>query len=50
MIIKILTNSGYKYSGERLSEDDKFIEINDDKQGVIKVPLLNISFMKELEK
>ena len=48
MRIKILTNSGFKYLGEKVSEDNIFVEINDDRQGVIKIPLANISFMKEL--
>ena len=49
MKIKILTNSGYKYIGEKISESSSFIEIDDITQGIIKVPLLNISFMKEIE-
>jgi len=48
MKIKILTNSGYKYLGEKISEDDKFIEIDDERDGTIKVPISNISFIKEL--
>ena len=47
MRIKILTNSGYKYIGEKISESPIFIEIDDISQGIIKVPLANISFMKE---
>jgi len=48
MKIKILTNSGYKYLGEKISESNLFIEINDEYQGVIKIPLANISFIKEV--
>ena len=47
MKVKIITNSGYKYSGEKISEDNIFVEIDDERQGKIKVPLANISFMKE---
>jgi len=50
MKIKILTNSGFKYFGEKISEDNLFIEIDDDRQGVIKIPLSNISFIKEVKK
>ena len=46
--IKILTNSGYKYEGILLSQDNVFIEIKDDRQGIIKVPLANISLVKEV--
>ncbi|MCM8786837.1 MAG: hypothetical protein NC935_02155 [Candidatus Omnitrophica bacterium] len=46
--IKILTNSGYKYEGRFISQDKFFIEIDDDKQGIIKVPLANISLIKEV--
>ena len=49
MKIKILTNSGFKYLGEKISQDNVFIEIDDFSQGIIKVPLANISFMKEVE-
>jgi len=49
MKIKIITNSGYKYSGKKISETALFVEIDDDSQGIIKVPLANISFLKELE-
>lgn len=46
--IKILTNSGYKYEGVLISQDKTFIELNDDRQGIIKVPLANISLVKEV--
>lgn len=46
---KIITNSGYKYEGVVISQDNTFIEIKDDRQGIIKVPLVNISFIKEVE-
>jgi hypothetical protein len=47
--IKIITNSGYKYEGEIIKQDKTFIQIKDDRQGIISIPLYNISFMKELE-
>jgi len=50
MKIKIITNSGFKYSGKKISETNLFIEIDDESQGIIKVPLANISFMKELDR
>ena len=46
--VKILTNSGYKYLGPLISQDSSFVEVLDDVQGKIKVPLANISFMKEV--
>jgi len=46
--IKIITNSGYKYLGEEISRDETFIEILDLKEGLIKIPINNISFMKEV--
>lgn len=46
--VKILTNSGFKYLGKFVSKDDTFVEINDFRQGTIKIPLLNISFMQEV--
>jgi len=45
---KIITNSGYKYLGEEVSRDDIFIEIKDLREGIIKIPISNISFMKEV--
>jgi len=45
---KIITNSGFKYLGEEVSRDDIFIEIRDLKEGLIKIPISNISFIKEL--
>jgi hypothetical protein len=48
MKIKILTNSGFKYVGEKISEDNTFVEINDAVNGIVKIPLVNISFIKEL--
>jgi hypothetical protein len=48
MRIKILTNSGYKYTGDKVSESITWVEIKDDTQGIIKIPISNISFMKEL--
>lgn len=49
MKIKIITNSGFKYEGEKISEDSLFIRIDDDKQGKISVPLANVSLIKNLE-
>ena len=46
--IKIITNSGFKYQGKQISETSTFIEINDDKEGIIKIPLASISFLKEV--
>jgi hypothetical protein len=46
---KIITNSGYKYEGVVISQDAIYIELNDDRQGKIKIPLVNISLIKELE-
>ncbi len=48
MKIKILTNSGFKYFGDKISEDNLFVKIDDEKQGIIKVPLANISFLKKV--
>lgn len=49
--IKIITNSGFKYTGILISQDNLFIELIDDRQGKIKIPLANISFLKdEVEK
>ena len=45
---KIITNSGYKYFGEEVSRDDTFIEIRDSREGLIKIPISNISFLKEV--
>lgn len=45
--MKIITNSGFKYTGIFISQDNTFIELNDDRQGIIKIPLANISFLKE---
>jgi hypothetical protein len=47
--IKIITNSGFKYEGEFISEEGLFIILKDDRQGRIKVPIQNISFIKEEE-
>lgn len=47
MKVKIITNSGFKYYGELISQDNLFVKINDERQGEIKIPLANISFMKE---
>lgn len=46
--IKIITNSGYKYEGILVSQDSVFISMKDDRQGSIKIPLANISFLQEV--
>lgn len=46
--IKIITNSGFKYLGKLVSQDSTFITINDLREGIIKIPLSNISFIKEV--
>lgn len=48
--IKIITTSGFKYFGDRISEDSNFIEIKDFKLGRIKIPLVSISFIQEASK
>ncbi|GEM_PF-5045632 len=45
--IKIITNSGFKYFGEEISRDESFIEIRDVRCGLIKIPIINISFLQE---
>ncbi len=50
MWIKIITNTGYKYSGELVEETEKFIILIDSKEGEISVPLVNISLIKRGEK
>jgi len=45
---KILTNSGFKYSGTLIEQDSLWVVLNDDRQGKIQIPLVNISFMEEL--
>jgi hypothetical protein len=47
MKIKIITNTGYKYSGELIEESEKFIILNDLREGEISVPLCNISLIKK---
>lgn len=46
--MKIITNSGFKYEGILISQDNIFIELNDTRQGIIKIPLANISFIKDV--
>jgi len=48
MEILIITIQGYKYKGRQISEDSTFIELKDFKIGKIKVPISNISYLKEL--
>ena len=48
--VKILTNSGYKYYGLLISQDNTFVEVRDERQGIIKIPLANISFLQEVAK
>lgn len=47
--VKIITNVGYKYHGDVCSQDNLFIEIIDVYNGKIKIPLANISFIKEVD-
>jgi len=47
--IKILTNSGYKYLGLLVEKNNSFVILIDDFQGKIEVPLVNISFLKEVD-
>jgi hypothetical protein len=47
--IKIITNSGFKYEGKFISQDNLFITLIDDRQGEIKVPLSNISLLQEVK-
>jgi len=46
--IKVITNAGYKYEGELISQDNIFIKLKDDRQGIIDVPLANVSLVKEV--
>jgi len=46
--IKILTNAGYRYLGKFISQDSAFVELCDDIQGIIKIPLANISLLQEV--
>ncbi len=48
--VKILTNSGYKYSGILIEKNSLFVILVDDKQGRIEVPLANISLLQEVKK
>jgi hypothetical protein len=45
--ILIITNSGWKYEGLFISQDNKFIKLNDSMKGIIIIPLANISLIKE---
>jgi len=47
--IKILTNSGFKYSGNLIEKGEKFVILIDERQGKIEVPLANISFLQEVD-
>jgi len=47
--VKVITNTGYKYSGELVEENDKFIILIDVREGEISVPLCNISLIKKGE-
>ena len=49
MKVKIITNSGYRYSGELIEEGENFVELDDKIEGKIKIPLVNISLMQELK-
>jgi len=46
--IKIITIQGFKYCGFLISQDSVFIEIEDQREGLIKIPLSNISFLQEV--
>lgn len=48
MKIVILTTKGFKYRGEKISQDGLFVEIDDCREGIIKVPIQTISYMKEV--
>lgn len=47
--VKILTNSGYKYSGVFVEKNSIMVIIIDDIEGKIEVPLVNISLLKEID-
>ena len=49
MKIKVITNSGFKYEGEKISQDNTYIKIKDSREGIILIPLSNISLIKNLE-
>ena len=49
MRIKIITNSGFKYTGEKISDSKIYIKMRDERQGIIEIPYVNISFIKNLE-
>jgi len=46
--IKIITNTGYKYSGELIEKNENFIVLIDVKEGEISIPLINISMIKDI--
>jgi hypothetical protein len=46
--ILLITTAGYRYSGEVIEEKEHFIVIEDVKEGQISIPIVNISFMKEI--
>ena len=48
MKIKVITNSGFKYEGNKVSQDNVYLKIDDDKEGIIEIPLSNISLIKNL--
>ena len=45
--VKIITNSGFVYRGELIEKNSNFIKINDNHEGIIEIPLVNISMLKE---
>jgi len=47
MKIKIITEKGFRYEGKKISQDNLFIEINDNKEGIVKIPISAISLLKE---
>jgi len=48
MKIKVITNSGFKYEGEKISQDSVYLKIKDSREGIILIPLTNISLIKDL--
>ena len=48
--IKVITNSGFRYSGPIIKDDTEYLTIKDKFEGNISIPKKNISFIKEVEK
>lgn len=49
MKIKIITAKGFKYQGKFISENSVLIELEDEKEGRLKIPYSNISLIKTLK-